>query len=156
MSWSLVRVTESDVDELMTWFPNRESVDIWGGPVFRFPFTRDTFFEDCRWTEFDTYRLQDEEKRFAAFGQIGERYGRSHFARLVANPAMRGRGVGTRLMNHLMDEARRLHNNTEFGLFVYKDNEPALGCYQSVGFEITDYPDDAPMPDKCHYLIRPA
>lgn len=156
MSWSLVRVAESDVDELMTWFPTRESVDVWGGPIFRFPFTRESFLEDCRWKEFDTYRLQDVHGTFAAFGQIGERYGRSHFARLVANPEMRGCGVGSRLMNHLMDEARQLHHNDEFGLFVYRDNKPALSCYRSVGFEISDYPDDAPMPDKCYYLIRPA
>lgn len=155
MSWSLVKVTESDIDELMTWFPSRESVDIWGGPVFRFPFTRETFHEDCRWSEFATYRLQDENGTFAAFGQIGERYDRSHFARLVANPEMRGQGTGKALMLHLMDEARRLHDNDEFGLFVYRDNGPALHCYQSVGFEITDYPDDAPMPDECYYLIRP-
>ena len=156
MSWSLVKVTESDVDELMTWFPTRESVDIWGGPVFRFPFTRETFHEDCHWDEFATYRLQDEQSEFAAFGQMGERYGRSHFARLIANPEMRGQGVGKKLMLHLMEEARRQQGNDEFGLFVYRDNAPALHCYQSVGFEITEYPDDAPMPDECYYLIRPA
>lgn len=155
MNWSLVRVTEDDVDELMTWFPDRESVDIWGGPDFRFPFTRETFVEDCHWGEFPTYRLQDEQGTFAAFGQMAERYGRSHFARLIANPSMRGQGVGKQLMLHLMNEARCEHSNDEFGLFVYRHNEPALRCYQSVGFEITDYPDDAPMADECYYLIRP-
>lgn len=156
MSWSLVRVVENDVDELMTWFPDRESVNVWGGPTFRYPFTRETFLDDCRWREFHTCRLQDETGMFSAFGQIGERYGRSHFARLIANPDLRGRGVGRALMLHLMDEARRIHRNVEFGLFVYRDNEPALSCYRSVGFEVTEYPVDAPMPEKCLYMIRSA
>ena len=111
--------------------------------------------QDCHWNEFDTYRLQDSKRAFAAFGQIGERYGRSHLARLIANPSRRGQGVGAQLMRELMDEARQLHGNDEVGLFVYRHNTPALRCYQAAGFAITDYPDDAPMPDKCFYLIRP-
>ena len=35
--------TDRDIDELMTWFPDAAAVDIWGGPKFRFPFTRDSF-----------------------------------------------------------------------------------------------------------------
>ena len=153
MSWSLVPVVDRDMDELMTWFADSESADIWGGPIVRFPFTRETFREDCFWDEFPGYRLQDETGTFAAFGQVGERYGRSHFARLIVSPAMRGRGIGKHLMLQLIDEAKRLHTYEECGLFVYRHNTPALKCYQSVGFEIIDYPDDAPMPEKCHYLI---
>lgn len=154
MSWTLVPAVESDLDELMTWLPDRSSTSIWGGPVFRFPFTRDTFFSDCRWNEFATYRLNDEAGTFVAFGQIGERYDRSHLARLIANPDMRGEGVGSRLVMHLLGEASRLYNHEECGLFVYRHNAPALHCYQSAGFKVVDYPNDAPMPDECFYLIR--
>ena len=31
----------------------------------------------------------------------------------------------------------------------------ALGCYQSMGFVIHDYPEGAPMADLCYYLTRP-
>ncbi|MEL7185380.1 MAG: N-acetyltransferase [Pseudomonadota bacterium] len=154
MGWSLVAAVDRDLDELMAWLPDRAAVDVWGGPIFRFPFTRETFLQDCHWDEFATYRLNDGYGNFAAFGQIGERYGRSHLARLIASPTMRGQGVGSRLMTHLMQEARRLYRYEECGLFVYRHNAPALHCYKAAGFEIVDYPDDAPMPDECFYLKR--
>jgi hypothetical protein len=37
---------------------------------------------------------------------------------------------------------------------VYRDNAPALECYQQAGFRIQDYPLDAPMGDVCFYLTR--
>ena len=42
----------------------------------------------------------------------------------------------------------------EYSLFVYRHNEPAYQCYLSLGFVVQEYPDDAPMPDKCYFLTR--
>ena len=103
------------------------------------------------WPRFG-YKAPEDE--FAAFGQISERHDRAHFARLVANPTLRGQGVGRRLLAHLIEEAGTRYDYGECGLFVYRHNVPALRCYQSAGFRITDYPDDAPMPDQCYYLKR--
>ncbi len=155
MSWSLDVVGEADIDELMCWFPDAHSVDIWGGPKFRFPFTRETFDADCRWRDFSSFCLRNPDKEFAAFGQLGSRFGRSHLARLIANPRMRGQGVGRKLLE-LMIEAAQVHQQyAEIALFVYKDNEPAYQCYLALGFEVQEYPDDAPLADRCFYLVRP-
>ncbi|MCH9694425.1 MAG: GNAT family N-acetyltransferase [Gammaproteobacteria bacterium] len=153
MSLVLDTVLSDDVDEVMGWFTDAAAVDIWGGPAFRFPFTRETFHEDCRWQDFATFCLRDTD-RLLAFGQLGERYRRAHLARLIANPAVRGRGVGKQLIMLMLDEARRSLEHPECGLFVYKHNKPAYHCYLSVGFEVQDYPEDAPMPEKCLYLTR--
>ena len=51
--------TEADVSHLMSWFPTARSVDIWGGPMFRYPYTPETFHEDVRWRQIDTYCLFD-------------------------------------------------------------------------------------------------
>lgn len=155
MSWSLEPAGEADIDELMTWFPDAHSVDIWGGPKFRFPFTRETFFADCRWRDFSSFCLQNPDKEFAAFGQLGSRYDRSHLARLIANPDMRGQGVGRKLMETMIEVARAEQDHEEIALFVYKDNEPAYQCYLALGFEVQEYPDGAPMAGKCFYLTRP-
>ncbi len=155
MPWSLDAACESDIDELMTWFPDRHSVDIWGGPGFRFPFTHKTFYADCRWQDFSSFCLRNSENEFTAFGQLGERYHRSHLARLIVNPRMRGQGVGRKLLEMMIAVARREQDYAEIALFVYKDNEPAYRCYLALGFEVQDYPDDAPMPDKCVYLTQP-
>lgn len=155
MSWSLDTACETDIDKLMTWFPDAHSVDIWGGPKFRFPFTRETFYADCRRREFSSFSLRSPDDELAAFGQLGERHGRSHLARLIANPRMRGQGVGRKLLEMLIAAACTEQKHTEIALFVYRDNEPAYQCYLAVGFEVQEYPDDAPMREKCFYLTRP-
>ncbi|MEK6247594.1 MAG: GNAT family N-acetyltransferase [Planctomycetales bacterium] len=154
MSWSFDTACEADIDELMTWFPDAHSVDIWGGPRFRFPFDRETFFADCRWQDFTSFCLRNPENELAAFGQLGSRYDRFHLARLVANPGMRGQGVGRKLMEMMIEAARKRQDHSRIALFVYKDNEPAYRCYQALGFEVQEYPEGAPMSEKCFYLAR--
>ena len=154
MSWSLESACEADIDELMRWFPDAHSIDIWGGPKFRFPFDSETFRADCRWREFSSFSLRNPEKEFAAFGQLGSRHDRFHLARLVANPRMRGRGVGRKLLEMMIDVACKQQEHEEIALFVYRDNEPAYRCYLALGFEVREYPDAAPMADKCFYMIR--
>ena len=154
MDWSLELASESDIDELMTWFPDARSVDIWGGPKFRYPFDRDTFHEDCRWREFATYCLRNPANEFVAFGQLGIRYDRSHLARLIAHPDSRGQGVGRRLVERLIEVARERQSCKEVALFVYRHNETAYQCYRALDFEIRDYPAGAPMADKCYYMSR--
>ena len=155
MSWSLDAAGEADIDELMTWFPDSHSVGIWGGPGFRYPFDRESFQEDCCWRKFSSYCLRNQKGELAAFGQSGSRYGRAHLARLVANPNMRGQGVGSKLIETMISVASDENQFSEIALFVLRDNAPAFKCYRSLGFDIKDYPNDAPMPELCFYMTRP-
>lgn len=150
----LVSPTDRDLDELMSWFSDAQSVDIWGGPNFRYPFSRESFVEDCRFEVMQSFILRDPERRVAAFGQYYNRHDRGHLARLIANPAMRRRGVGKRLITMLIQVAREQHGFSECSLFVYRDNEPAYHCYLALGFTVQDYPDDAPMEERCYFLTR--
>lgn len=152
--WLLGESTRADIDELMCWFPEADDILIWGGPSFRYPFTQSTFFEDICWGRVASFSLRDRSATFAAFGQLYDRDGRVHLARLVVNPAMRGAGVGKRLINMLMIAGRSRVPGDEFSLFVFRDNIPAYECYKSMGFVVSDYPDDVPHADVCYYLIR--
>ena len=154
--WALVEATERDLLELMTWFQDAPSVMEWGGPAFRFPFSEESFRIDCHWGKMASFRLDDPERRFAAFGQLYQRYDRINLARLVAHPEMRGRGVGKRLIALMLAVGPKLLPCKEFSLFVFRDNIMALECYRSMGFVIRDYPSGAPLPDQCYYLTRPA
>ncbi len=154
MSWSLETACEADIDELVTWFPTANSIAIWGGPGFRYPFDRESFHQDCRWQEFSSYCLRGPGNELAAFGQLGSRYGRAHLARLVVNPGIRRQGVGRRLLEMMLALLRDESDCREAGLFVLKDNQAAVNCYLELGFRLQEYPDDAPMPDRCYYLSR--
>ena len=152
--WLLVEAEDRDLEELMSWFGSAGEVDRWGGPRFRYPFTGKTFRRDCHWGRMPSFRLNSPEGEFAAFGQMYERYGRINLARLVVHPDMRGAGVGKRLIASLMEIGPELFKADEFSLFIYRDNVSALGCYRSMGFVIRDYPEGAPMADRCYYLTR--
>ena len=152
--WTLSAATETEFDELMTWFPNAEAVDVWSGPNFRYPFTRETFLEDCRVDIMDCYALRNPDGLFAAFGQTYEREGRGHLARLVANPELRRQGSGRRLIELIIASLEARFSYDEYSLFVYRRNTAAYRCYQSLGFAVVDYPEDAPMPELCYFLTR--
>ena len=152
--WSLERATDGDVDTLMLWFPDKHSIHVWGGPRFRYPFNRESFIEDCRWHEMATFTLRDPNSQFTAFGQFYERNGRINLARLVANPQMRGQGIGKRLVKMLMTAGAAVFPLEEYSLYVYKDNMLAIKCYLSLGFESQDSSPDGAMADVCHYMTR--
>ena len=152
--WTLCRGNREHIAEVMTWFPDAESVDTWGGPKFRFPFTAASFAEDCQFDVMHSYSLLDRSGRVAAFGQSYERQGRGHLARLIANPSMRRQGAGTRLIEMIIAVLDRQFDYDEYSLFVYRHNEAAYRCYRALGFVVRDYPADAAMPDKCYFLTR--
>ena len=154
MEWQLDSARQADIDELMTWFPDAHSIDIWGGPKFRYPFDQSSFQDDCRWRDFSSYCLRNPGNEFAAFGQIGSRYQRTHLARLISNPRMRRQGLGRKLLEMMIDVVRIEQDHSEVGLFVYRDNTPAYQCYLSLGFEVKEYPKGAPMKDECYYLTK--
>lgn len=152
--WTLEPATDADLDQIMGWFPDAASADIWSGPDFRFPFSPQSFREDLRPDLMASWALRDSDDELAAFGQSYERAGRGHLARLVVNPAMRRQGVGKRLIQCIIAALEASHDYDEYSLFVYRHNEPAYRCYRSLGFAVVDYPADAAMPDKCFFLIR--
>lgn len=154
--WVLREAVAADIDELMHWFPKFDDVHVWGGPRFRFPFTRETFIKDIHWGEMASFCLCDASRRVVAFGQLYERDGRIHLARLVVIPGMRGHGIGRRLIEMLMTVGQAMFPGNEYSLFVFRENKPAYECYKSLGFEIAEYPDDMPHADVCYYLTRPA
>jgi ribosomal protein S18 acetylase RimI-like enzyme len=152
--WLLASSTDAEIDEVMTWFPDAGAVYTWGGPKFRFPFTAKSFREDCHIDTMESYSLRNESGKLAAFGQSYERDGRGHLARLVANPYLRRQGAGRQLISMMIASLERMHDYDEFSLFVFRDNVPAYECYLSLGFVVQDYPDNAPMLDKCYFLTR--
>jgi len=151
----LCAAIESDISHLMSWFPTERSVDTWGGPTFRYPFTPESFQEDVRWRELDTYCLVDDSGEMLAFGQIYERHERINLARLVVSPYRRRQGIGKQLVGLLMEQGRKDIPRQEYSLYVYKDNDPARACYAGLGFEESEYPEDDEMADTCIYMTRP-
>jgi len=152
--WILRSSTTADIDALMQWFLHKEDVEIWGGPTFPYPFTRETFYKNIHWGRMESYTLFNPEGIFSAFGQLYLRKQRIHLARLIAEPTLRGQGVGKRLIKMLMGVGRTRYERNEYSLFVFRDNAPAYECYKSLGFVMGDYPEDMPYADVCYFMTR--
>lgn len=152
--WMLATPREDDIDELMQWLPDAASVDLWSGPRFRFPFSRESFREDSRIAEILSYCLRNPAGEMSAFGQVYDRHERGHLARLITHPRMRRQGVGQRLIGLLIRAARDVFGYDEYSLFVYRHNKAAHRCYLSMGFVLQHYPEDAPLKGECYFLTR--
>ena len=128
--WALAATSAADLDQIMGWFPDADSVKIWGGPNFRFPFTAKTFREDCRFGALESFSLRNAGGRLAAFGQAYERDGRGHLARLVSNPGMRRQCEGRQLIERIIMSLEESRDYYEYSLFVYRHNTTAYQCYR--------------------------
>ena len=154
--WRLDNVTDEDRSVLMGWFDDAASVRIWGGPSFRYPWTDDSFRADSRWDSLAGFALRDSSASMVAFGQLYDHLSRIHLARLVVAPQRRGGGIGRRLVSALLAVGRERWPYEEASLYVYRDNEPAVACYRSLGFRSAKFPPVYPeLAGTCYFLTRP-
>jgi GNAT superfamily N-acetyltransferase len=97
----LTNASDADIPDLMTWFYDARSTQEWGGWAFRYPFDEKTFREDIQLNELDSFVVRSESGELIAFGQVRNKFGRGHLARLAVAPKYRGRGLGRDLVSSL-------------------------------------------------------
>jgi ribosomal protein S18 acetylase RimI-like enzyme len=149
----IVATRPEHLDTLKSWFPDKQSLRQWGGPLFRHPFRDATFLEDMRWREVPAYSLLEEESKLGGFGQYYDREGRCHLARLVIDPAQRGKGLGRYFIRGLMQIGMSDLGTDECSLFVMRSNRDAIRCYASLGFVRAAYPTDDPLYENIDFMI---
>lgn len=151
-----IRITPAsrdDAREIMDWFPDAESVMLWGSPYTRFPLREETFFTDSDWDNVESRVARDDEGRLIAFGQFHPKLGRCHLVRLAVNPAFRRRGLGVRFIEALMEHGGEALDTGEFSLYVMTANKPAWHCYKKLGFHMEPYPHNDPHLDNCVFMV---
>jgi ribosomal protein S18 acetylase RimI-like enzyme len=142
-----------DAREVMGWFPDKESVMLWGSPYTRYPLREETFFEDIYWDRVESRIARGDNNELLAFGQFYPKLARCHLARLVVNPGFRRRGVGVNFIDRLMTHGGEHLNTTEFSLYVMTANKPAWHCYKTLGFHMEPYPHGDPHLDNCVFMV---
>ena len=150
----LTNASDADVPDLMTWFRDARSTQEWGGWAFRYPFDDTTFREDVQLDELDSFAARSKTGELIAFGQVRNKLGRGHVARLAVAPKCRGRGLGRDLVSSLCQKANELFDCSENSLFVSRTNGVALRCYVGLGFREAPYPKDDDTEHKTLFMIR--
>jgi ribosomal protein S18 acetylase RimI-like enzyme len=153
VSLVLASATRAHLRQMMDWFPSAQSVLLWGGTEFRFPFTEDSFAQDCMLERVPSFVLIDDLGELHAFGQCYRRCDRCHLGRLAIAPSRRGQGIGTRLVRELAAQGSRVLAVTECSLFVSPLNPRARALYERLGFRCTRYPDDSYDASAYDYMI---
>ncbi|MCO4293182.1 GNAT family N-acetyltransferase [Solitalea sp. MAHUQ-68] len=137
--------TDNDFDQLKSWITDAEILFQFAGSEFTFPISKDQLIK---------YSVKNPDRKFYmgyldngvayAFGEIIPQENNSYrLGRLlVGNPNERGKGLGSRFVNELVDECKHCYNASGIDLYVWEGNKAAIKCYQKVGFAFTN---DAPF-----------
>jgi ribosomal-protein-alanine N-acetyltransferase len=99
--------------------------------AYEFPWT-EGIFRDCLRIGY-WCRVLERSRTIDAYGVMSVAAGEAHVLNLCVRPDLQGRGLGRKLLTHLLDLARRAGADTMF-LEVRVSNAPAIGLYDSMGF----------------------
>jgi ribosomal protein S18 acetylase RimI-like enzyme len=149
----LRQFSDSWLPELMSWFPDRESCQVWGGPEFRFPFTETSFREDAKLGSLPSWALLRDDGTLAGFGQCYLRADRCHLGRLAIAPAFRGQGFGSTLVRELCRWGRAEFGVESCSLFVMPSNVQAMRLYERLGFAQVPYPEPVAELQEFIYMV---
>jgi RimJ/RimL family protein N-acetyltransferase len=146
MDIELLPFERNDFERLIRWVPTPEFLMLWSGPYFLFPLDK---------KQLETYLVSAEgdpppRKIYKAFDRdthtvvghielnnIDWRNMAGTVSKvLVGQTDQRGNGIGTQMMKILLEIAFNSLKLHRLSLIVFDFNQPAIQCYQKVGFKI--------------------
>jgi ribosomal protein S18 acetylase RimI-like enzyme len=139
LSYQLVTASIDDCLDLSLCFNDLASITAWGGEGFVFPVQRQQFLLQLHRPDTTSYVFK-QHSSMVGFGQICQRFGKHHLARLLVLPGSRGNRFSYALVLSLICRALQQNPKLDFSLFVFRHNAVAVHCYQQLGFEITAQP----------------
>lgn len=123
----------SELRTLIPWVESPAACKRWAGPDVRFPMTPETLCLDIGFAD-DNAFWYVSGGAMVAFGQLLRKdNGWMHLARIIVDPAARGRGYGRRLCLGLIRIAVQ-KGCQKLSLNVYRNNLKALCLYADLGF----------------------
>ena len=141
MTTQLVLASINEMSLLRSWFNNAEQQQSWGGDNFVYPCSELQFFQQlCRPNTQSYSLINSHNGELLGFGQLCDRFGCHHLARLVIAPQLRGQGLAKKLIIEMIIQALSMQQR-DISLYVHRHNSTALQCYKRLGFNITMPPE---------------
>jgi ribosomal protein S18 acetylase RimI-like enzyme len=136
-AYTLRTATMHDFNVILGWISSPEALAYWGGPLPTWPPDPRKTWGEIQNNDPDSFTLVDSAGTILAFGQVFKREpGAVHLGRIIVSPEQRGKGIGRILVGQLIDAGIARHQPTKVTLNVYRDNQPAVKLYKSLGFEV--------------------
>lgn len=122
---------------LVSWIPNDEFNLLWGGPLYSWPITVDQIAAQQARCEVTSFLLVVGEINIGFIELIKAHDKHYRLCRiLIAAEESRGKGYGKKLVELAMDHAENELGAKKLSLAVFENNERAIQCYSSLGFQI--------------------
>jgi len=149
----LRRATPADLAVVVSWITSARESELWAGRRVQFPIDLGQMPAVIGFSETNAFSLVDGET-VLGFGQLLARdQARGHLARSIVSPSARGRGLGARMVEGLLDRART-ESYRQVSLFVDRGNVAATALYARLGFREATPPDDRPRSVSSMYMMR--
>lgn len=137
MDCTLRPAIPEDLNVIVSWIKNPEMLKRWGGPLLTYPPDPQKTWNEIQMTSKDTLSFIDQTGNVIGFAQTFLKEPQAvHFGRIIVSPAMRGMGLGRRLLKQLIQLVLSKYEAERITLNVYRDNFPAYNLYKSVGFVV--------------------
>ena len=137
MEYNLQPATIAHFQTVLTWITTQDELRLWGGSALTFPVQGVLTWQEIGADDQNTFALLDFEGNVVGFGQALLRASNTvHLGRIIISPAMRGRGLGRKLCEQLIQAGIKRYNPIGFTLNVYRCNTTAVNLYRSLGFSV--------------------
>ena len=130
----------NDWKYLRKWIANEAELVQFAGPIFSFPIDKDQVESYLSNPNRMVFKIEDSSKQAIGMAEISDEGGSvAKLARIIiGEESVRGKGIGTKLMNQLADYGFNKLKKEKLILNVYSWNLGAIKCYEKVGFRRTD------------------
>ncbi|MFD2923615.1 GNAT family N-acetyltransferase [Halobacillus naozhouensis] len=136
--------SEKDFPQLIDWMTSPEFLLQWGGPKFHYPLNYEQLKEYVVDSNSDhssqlIYSVVDKQTD-ATIGHIAlrniDRGNQSaRIGKVIVSDEARGKGIGTLMMKEVLKVAFDQLQLHKVSLGVFDFNQPAIRCYEKVGFK---------------------
>lgn len=142
MDYTLRPAILEDLKVIVSWIENPEMLKLWGGSLLTYPPDPQKTWNEIQASSKDTFSLIDPTGNVLGFAQTFLKEPKAvHFGRIIVSPAMRGMGLGRRLLKQLIKLVLSKYEAERITLNVYRDNIPAYNLYKSLGFVVVSEDD---------------
>ncbi len=100
---------------------------------FPTPWSEDSFQSELLYNQLAFYYVLELKGHVVAYGGLWTVAGEGHITNIAVHPAFRGRGLGRRVTEAMLEAGSRM-GCTRFTLEVRPGNGPAVALYESLGF----------------------
>ena len=128
---------QEDLQVVLTWIETPEQLRLWGGSALSFPPEAERTWREIEASDDNSFVLVDADGQPVGFGQTLSRPANViHLGRIIVSPLCRGKGLGRRLCEQLIQVANERPQPEQITLNVYRSNDAAFSLYTAMGFEV--------------------